>query len=122
MRKALAILLSVLFLCGLTGCGGPKLDTPIDAAKTWTKAMVKADSKLMDQVNRSDFFSYPTHYLMQQANEDGWVGLDHGQFTYEEVGERIVKISHPQMGDSYIEVRQQDGKWYFVSRTSAPRR
>lgn len=97
--------------------GKPNNKTPIGAAQMWVEAMVKADSKLMNRVNRSEWWQYPTEMLMQDAHDHGWTKLDLRKFEYrlDDKRDNVVVVTHPDKNwETKLKILLIDNRYYFV--------
>lgn len=112
MPKTARLIVVFLVLLMFAGCAKPKNSTIIGAAEMWVEAMVTANPELMDEVNRSESWEYPTTHLMRMANEQGWVGLDPAEFTYERAG-NAVAVTHPEK-EVRLEFITLNNLWYFA--------
>jgi len=96
MRKFLSVLVFIGVIFLLTACGGVKNETSLEAAQTIMKGMVKGDSELIEEINHSSDWSFPTHYMISIANKRNLIGADLKSMEYEvdEEDERIVTVQY----------------------------
>ena len=88
--------------------------TSVDTAKVWVKAMIASDPEVMDKINHSEFFAWPTQHLMNLATEDNWGQYDLKDFKYTDLGDGRVEVAHPELRTMILTTTKENGRWYFV--------
>lgn len=107
---AAAVLLLVVF--AMRGESGNR--TPEGAAAVFIKAMVTRDRELMEKINHSGPFDYPTWMLMEDATKDNWARYDLAKFSYRHVGSGVVEVTFPDGSVRKMQTVEENGRWYFV--------
>ncbi|GGK34884.1 hypothetical protein GCM10010965_29790 [Caldalkalibacillus thermarum] len=109
----IVLLISALVL---SGCGG-NIDNKdqISAAKTFVKALIDADGKRIDKINRSPALLYPTDYiLVELAPRFSDFSLSDFEFEISENNPNIVIVTNKETERQYrMEFLEDSGRYYF---------
>ena len=110
-----AISVCLVALLALPGCGSNNA-TPEAAAKSLVKAMIAADSKAIDALNKSESSGWPTSRLLKDANEWKMVGSDISDYQILDKGDLVFLVSNKKIGMQGVCLKFMfaDGKYYFV--------
>lgn len=112
---AIAILVGVSLLvagCQMQGKGDakPPNTNVLIAAETWVAGMVAGDLDLLNSITDAESTA---DRLLVMADDEGWIGLDPGKFTYQLLGDGIVGVNHPDHPEKNVSLEF----WYNVSRS-----
>lgn len=113
MRKIMPLMLIVVLMFTAIGCSSIKNGTPEQAAETFMQAMIEGDEKVIDELNKSDVFMYPTHFLISEycpkyadlnisdydfkANQKQNIVTMYDKST----GEDVLRLKISKIGDKY---------------------
>lgn len=113
-KVVVLLFLAAFALAALSGCGGYKNNTPVDAAKLWVKAMVTHDTELMKYINHSSMPMFPPERCMEIATESNWGQYDVSKFQYKDLGNGEVEVTNPKGGKTILKMVQEGDKWFFT--------
>ncbi len=104
-------------LVALSGCGGgsSSLDnsTPELVAKCMLAAMIKADSKTIDALNRSEPGGWTTNGLLEQANHWKVVGSEIAAYRFRKTADNKYEFVDEKRGVTVdMELILADGRYY----------
>lgn len=117
MKRTLLLVITVIALFTLVGCGGgADQSTPEGAARIFVKGMINDDSKMVDSVNRSGMLDFPTHHIMS-GHASLYAGYSEKDFTYEvnEKGTEVTVTSSDGKIDYTYRFERFGDKYYFTS-------
>ncbi|WP_261851315.1 hypothetical protein [Clostridium folliculivorans] len=128
MKKILSVIV-ILVLCSgaFLGCssssggsGSGSNSSPEGCAKMFIGALIKADEKTLNSINKSDSLDYPTHFLLSDYAPDySNYKLSDFTFTVDNSNKYVVVKSNDGKKNLKLEIIKANDKYYFYSMTSS---
>ncbi|TYQ18268.1 UNVERIFIED_CONTAM: hypothetical protein Cloal_0690 [Acetivibrio alkalicellulosi] len=95
----------------------PNNSTPENAAKTFINALIRGDEEMLNKINRSDPFHYPTHYLLSDfASEYSNYKLSDFEIKVVEEKKNKYKVSvqtYDEKINVWLRIDPIGGSYYF---------
>ena len=115
MRRASAGFVFMLIPISLSGCGGVDNATPERAARCMLAAMIRADSKTITALNKSEPTGWPTSRILEEANHWKVVGSDSSDYRFKETADNEYELVNEKCGVTvYMKLILADGRYYAI--------
>jgi len=114
----IAIAIAIIGILFIKQGIGINNSTALDAAKTFTQAMISGDSKVMKEINHSSPLEYPAWSVLEDATLHGYSKhkISEFKFKLDNKLDYVVHVNGPMdIGNHSLQFTKENGKYYFSS-------